>query len=76
MSLPHPNRQTLSLCCAIVTVRDTRTLESDRSGQLIQHRLIKRAIMDEPSRIIAHIEQLKQDNRVEVKGLQIGEGRL
>lgn len=36
MSIPHPDRAKAIVRCAIVTVSDTRTPESDRSGQLIR----------------------------------------
>lgn len=82
MPLPHPDRQNISLSCAIVTVSDTRTPESDRSGQLIQHRLTEVGhqvvnyviLKDEPQSIIAHLEQLKQENRVQVIILNGGTG--
>lgn len=32
---PHPDEQSRSLNCAVVTISDTRTLDTDRSGQLI-----------------------------------------
>jgi molybdopterin adenylyltransferase len=35
---PHPNRA-LTVICAVITVSDTRTPETDRSGQLMQQLL-------------------------------------
>ncbi|MGK7961414.1 MogA/MoaB family molybdenum cofactor biosynthesis protein [Crocosphaera sp.] len=82
MTLPHPDRQPVSLACAIVTVSDTRTPESDRSGQLLKQRLTDAGhqiinydiLKDEPQDIIAHIQQLKQENKVEVIILNGGTG--
>ncbi|WP_107667160.1 molybdenum cofactor biosynthesis protein B [Cyanothece sp. BG0011] len=82
MSLPHPDRQPVSLACAIVTVSDTRTPESDRSGQLLNQRLTDAGhqiinydiLKDEPQDIIAHIQQLKQENRIDVIILNGGTG--
>ncbi len=45
MSTPHPDQETIIVRCAIITVSDTRTPESDRSGQLIQRDVEK----DSPS---------------------------
>ncbi|MBD2092905.1 MogA/MoaB family molybdenum cofactor biosynthesis protein [Microcoleus sp. FACHB-1515] len=39
MALPHPDREATIVRCAIVTVSDTRTAETDRSGQLIRQLL-------------------------------------
>ena len=34
-AIPHPDTARIHLHCAIITVSDTRDLDSDRSGQLI-----------------------------------------
>ena len=34
--IPHPDRQAITINCAIITVSDTRTIETDKSGQLAQ----------------------------------------
>jgi molybdopterin adenylyltransferase len=36
---PHPDSHGVTVCCAVITVSDTRTPETDRSGQLIQQLL-------------------------------------
>ena len=33
---PHPDPENISLGCAVITVSDTRTVETDKSGQLLQ----------------------------------------
>jgi molybdopterin adenylyltransferase len=68
--LPHPDTSTTSVNCAVITVSDTRSVETDKSGQLI-HELLKLAnhavtayviIKDEPALIIAEIEKLKRSD--------------
>lgn len=34
-SQPHPDDRSISIECAVVTISDTRTLDTDRSGKLI-----------------------------------------
>jgi len=56
--------------CAVVTVSDTRTLENDRGGQLLEesltaagHTVTRREIVpDEPNRIRALVEELADAN--------------
>ena len=56
---PHPNLEAMVLKCGVITISDTRTEESDRSGKLIRellqsagHRIvIYQIIPDEPSQI-------------------------
>ena len=68
MSFPHPDATNWPVECAVVTVSDTRTVETDRSGQLIQH-LLREAghslsayalVRDEPAQIQAQMERLSQ----------------
>ncbi len=82
MSTPHPDQETIIVRCAIITVSDTRTPESDRSGQLIQQRLTDAGhhvthydiLKDEPQHITAHIQQLSQGFEVDVMILNGGTG--
>lgn len=63
---PHPDSTSLSVSCAVITVSDTRTPESDRSGQLIQrlltgagHRPVSYTILkDDPQEVCARIVEL------------------
>jgi molybdenum cofactor biosynthesis protein B len=65
-SVPHPDRDMTAINCAVITVSDTRTFETDRSGQLIQqflqqagHRVGAYAIIkDEPTQIEAQLREL------------------
>ena len=64
--IPHPDTRNISLDCAVITVSDTRTPETDASGQIIQqllndagHRVIKYDIVpDEPAQIQALLNEL------------------
>ncbi|HEY9769648.1 MAG TPA: MogA/MoaB family molybdenum cofactor biosynthesis protein [Coleofasciculaceae cyanobacterium] len=57
--IPHPDLQNIMVNCAIITVSDTRTPETDKSGQIIQqllrdagHQIVTYAIVkDEPKDI-------------------------
>ncbi|HEY9858311.1 MAG TPA: MogA/MoaB family molybdenum cofactor biosynthesis protein [Candidatus Obscuribacterales bacterium] len=65
---PHPDSANIVVSCAVITVSDTRSFESDRSGQAIQqllsaagHRVNEYTIVpDEPVRIQAQIQALSQ----------------
>lgn len=69
---PHPDTGAVAIDCAVITVSDTRTPETDRSGQLIQHllqeaghRVMAYAIVkDEPAQIQEQLEQLSQQTRL------------
>lgn len=59
MPVPHPDPDSRSVACAVVTVSDTRTPQTDRSGRLIQqllqassHHIVDyRLVKDEPQQI-------------------------
>jgi molybdopterin adenylyltransferase len=65
-SPPHPDAELVRVGCAVVTVSDTRTPESDRSGQLLQTLLAEaghnvwlyRILKDEPAHIQAELQAL------------------
>ncbi|WP_414575897.1 MogA/MoaB family molybdenum cofactor biosynthesis protein [Anabaena sp. CCY 9402-a] len=67
-SQPHPDAPGITVACAVVTVSDTRTLETDKSGQIIQQLLTGAnyavgayaIIKDEPEQIQQQIELLGQ----------------
>ena len=66
--IPHPDRATMSVSCAVITVSDTRSLETDQSGQLIQELLVAAGhavsfytvVKDEPEEIILQVRSLCQ----------------
>jgi molybdopterin adenylyltransferase len=70
---PHPDTAAPAVHCAVITVSDTRTVETDRSGQLIQQLLHEAGhhvsaytiVKDEPAQIQAALQQLSQHPAVE-----------
>ena len=64
--VPHPDLPGTIVTCAVVTVSDTRSLETDQSGQLIRQLLLGanhtvaayKIIPDEPAQIQGHMELL------------------
>jgi molybdopterin adenylyltransferase len=71
---PHPDKLKIAVNCAVVTVSDTRSPETDKSGQLIQKLLLEanhklgayRIIKDEPAQIQAQIESLAKEPNLDV----------
>ncbi len=72
--IPHPDSQVVTLNCAIVTVSDTRTPETDKSGQLIRqlltdagHNIVAYTIVkDEPAEIEQWLTKLDRNSALEV----------
>ena len=66
--IPHPDPENISLGCAVITVSDTRTEETDKSGQLLQeilrssgHSITEYLIIkDEKLAVVAQMEALCQ----------------
>lgn len=81
-SRPHPDTGTISVGCAIVTVSDTRTADTDQSGQQIRqslhgagHIVAAYAILpDEPVQLQSHLQDLFQQPPIEVVILNGGTG--
>lgn len=73
MPTPHPDRAPRTIHCALLTISDTRTPETDRSGQYLQttltaagHAIATYEILpDEPERIRQRVIALCQDPGVE-----------
>lgn len=71
---PHPDALGITVRCAVITVSDTRTPDTDRSGQLIQQRLTDSGhpvsayaiVQDEPDQIRAQLQQLSDRADVDV----------
>jgi molybdopterin adenylyltransferase len=63
MSQPHPDPMAISVNCAVITVSDTRTPDTDSSGELIKQLLLAaghkvcryQIVPDEPDRIRAQL---------------------
>ncbi len=72
-SIPHPDSQNISIDCAVITISDTRTPDTDQSGLLNQQLLITaghqvvvyRILPDEPARITDLLTELGNDQRVQ-----------
>ncbi|RMH71978.1 MAG: MogA/MoaB family molybdenum cofactor biosynthesis protein [Cyanobacteria bacterium J007] len=54
-SIPHPDSEPIAVRCAAITVSDTRTPDTDRSGRIVRTRLV------EAGHAIAAYEILKDD---------------
>jgi molybdopterin adenylyltransferase len=71
---PHPDALGMMVRCAVITVSDTRTLETDRSGQLIQQLLRESGhtieyyalVKDEPDQIRSQIATLRDRADIDV----------
>ncbi len=68
VAIPHSDQTEISVNCAVITVSDTRTIETDKSGQRIQQLLVESGhrvgaytiLKDEPEDIRAHLTKLTQ----------------
>lgn len=64
--VPHPDTQPITVRCAVITVSDTRTPETDRSGQRVQqllqaagHETVDYLLLkDEPEQIRSSVQAL------------------
>lgn len=72
--IPHPDSKAIAINCAIITVSDTRTFETDKSGQLI-HQLLTEAghnitaytiVKDEPVEIKQWLNKFSDNSTLEV----------
>ncbi len=80
--LQHRRAGPPSVPCAVVTISDSRTSETDRSGRFILDSLEKaghpvvdyRILRDDPRRIVAHLRSLSRGGRVRVALLTGGTG--
>lgn len=70
---PHPDSNPITVTCAVITVSDTRSPETDKSGLLIQQLLLDKnhvvgayvIIKDEPAQIQKQIELLGQSVNID-----------
>ncbi len=71
--LPHPDPSGMTVTCAVITVSDTRSPETDKSGQLIKqllidagHRVAEYTILkDEPTQIRTQLEVLGNSSDID-----------
>jgi len=69
---PHPSAPGITVSCAVVTVSDTRTAETDKSGQIIKELLLAaghtvdayKILPDEPAQIQAYITVLGNNSEI------------
>lgn len=69
----HRQQSPQAVCCAVITVSDTRTLENDRGGEMLStsltgagHTLLRREIVpDDPARIRAILDVLADDAAID-----------
>lgn len=81
-SIPHPDATSLVIPCAVLTVSDTRTPDTDRSGQTIQQLLRDQGhaiaaytiLQDDPSAIQAYLQVLNHDPAIAVVIVNGGTG--
>jgi molybdenum cofactor biosynthesis protein B len=79
---PHPDSAAIAVNCSVITVSDTRTDQTDKSGQLIKELLIEAnhiignytIIKDEPMEIKQQIELLGRNQDIEAVILNGGTG--
>ena len=79
---PHPDGELFSVRCAVITVSDTRTPETDKSGQLMQSVLVAAGhaiahyeiVKDNPEQIAALVERLSYASVVQAILLNGGTG--
>jgi molybdenum cofactor biosynthesis protein B len=73
---PHPDAPGIVVRCAVITVSDTRTPDTDRSGQLIQQLLTDAGhtiaayvvVPDEPDQIRSRLQSLSEIDVVILNG--------
>lgn len=81
-SHPHPDTKNITIKCAVVTVSDTRTPETDKSGNIIKDLLISadhliadyQIIKDEPEQIQTYIENISKIQNIDAIILNGGTG--
>ena len=79
---PHPDRGAKSIPCAVITVSDTRSQDSDRSGSLIQqllreagHAVVAYEILkDEPNQIQTYLQVLAKRSDIQAIVVNGGTG--
>ncbi len=77
---PHPDGDSVSVVCAVLTVSDTRTPDTDKSGQLMKDWLAAaghtlgyyQIVKDEPERIAAEVKRLAA--RPEIQAILLNGG--
>jgi molybdenum cofactor biosynthesis protein B len=79
---PHPDLNFLKINCAVITISDTRTEETDHSGQIIRELLenaghqimVSQIIKDDPKQIEAKVQELVTNSQLDTLILNGGTG--
>lgn len=79
---PHPDLTPMTVNCAVITVSDTRSPETDKSGQLIQQLLLEAGhaitvytlLKDEPEQIQSQLQALGERSDVDAAIFNGGTG--
>ncbi|HLP89929.1 MAG TPA: molybdenum cofactor biosynthesis protein B [Nostocaceae cyanobacterium] len=79
---PHPDKSPITVNCAVLTISDTRSQDTDKSGQIIKKLLLDanhavedyKILPDEPVQIQAHIEKLGQNFSIDAVIINGGTG--
>lgn len=74
VEIPHPDSDKMTVNCAVITVSDTRSPDTDKSGQLIQQLLIDAGhtvgaytiVKDEPEQIQARLQAFSARDDLDV----------
>jgi molybdenum cofactor biosynthesis protein B len=82
MKTPHPDLNFIKINCAVLTISDTRTEETDYSGQIIRellenagHQIIfSQIIRDQPQQIEAKVKELATNSQLDILILNGGTG--
>ena len=70
---PHPDSDQMTVNCAVITVSDTRSLQTDRSGKLIRELLLNaghsvvlsKILKDEPAQIQLQLATLGEQTELD-----------
>lgn len=81
-NIPHPDTSETKVNCAVITVSDTRTPQTDKSGNLIQQLLgnvnhnieIYKILKDEPAEIQEYLRMLGEKSNLDAILLNGGTG--
>jgi molybdopterin adenylyltransferase len=80
--IPHPDSTAIAISCAVVTISDSRSVETDSSGRVIQESLTRaghrigfyRIIADDPGQIQALLSEIGDRGDIEAIVLNGGTG--
>jgi len=82
MVIPHKDKEFIVVNCAVITISDTRTVDTDKSGQIIKNKLTKNShnisyydiIKDNSDQIKLSINDLSKRETIDILILSGGTG--